>query len=127
MKTKHYKQKFRRYILYFCYLTGMFDRLFKRNRGEVEDSAFIAKRIAAFTDCIAITMKVLEESTEESRSEAQILMSSLDDEISVIGKSLGQKRARKAIDQKKAQLIKLDGSIRIESFLILQSIRTIIL
>ncbi len=114
MKTKKYKQRYRKSVLYFCYLTGVLDHLFKRNKGEVEDSAFIAKRIAAFTDCIATAMKALEESTEESRSEAQILMSSLDDEISVNGKSMGQKRARKAIDHKKAQLIKLDGSMRIE-------------
>lgn len=78
MKTKkHKKPRFRNSVLFFCYLAGVFDRWFKRNKGEVEDAAFIARRIAAFTDYAALMMKALEESTEQYRSEAQIIMSNL--------------------------------------------------
>lgn len=114
-KRKVRKPKYRRSILFFCYLTGVFDRWFKRNKGEVEDASFIAKRIVAFTDYTAYTMKRLETDTEGIRSEAQIIMSSLDSTDSVNGKSMGQKRARKLMEERKAQLIKHDGTIRGET------------
>lgn len=116
MKTKkHKKPRFRNSVLFFCYLAGVFDRWFKRNKGEVEDAAFIARRIAAFTDYTAIMMKTLEEGTEQYRSEAQIIMSNLDDAESPNGKSMGQKRARKLLEERRAKLITLDGSIRKET------------
>lgn len=107
---KHKKPRFRNSILFFCYLAGVFDRWFKRNKGEVEDASFIARRIAAFTDYTAMTMK-----TEQYRSEAQIIMSNLDDANSPNGKSMGQKRARKLLEESRAKLITLDGSIRKEA------------
>lgn len=116
MKTKRAKKpKYRRSVLFFCYLTGVFDRWFKRNKGEVENASFIAKRIAAFTDYTAYTMKKLEADTESTRSEAQIIMSLLDSTDVASGKSMGQKRARKLMEERKAQLIKHDGVIRGET------------
>lgn len=112
---KHKKPRFRNSVLFFCYLARVFDRWFKRNKGEVEDAAFIARRIAAFTDYTALMMKALEEGTEQYRSEAQIIMSNLDDAESLNGKSMGQKRARKLLEERRAKLITLDGSIRKEA------------
>ncbi|MBR6618399.1 MAG: hypothetical protein IKL00_11090 [Oscillospiraceae bacterium] len=112
---KQRKPKYRNSILFICYLTGVFDRWFKRNKGAVEDAAFIAKRIAAFTDYSAMMMKLLEDTTENSRSEAQVIMSSLDDTESSKGASMGQKRARKLLEERKTKLIMLDGSIRKET------------
>lgn len=114
-KKKIKKPKFRKSILFFCYLTGIFDRLFHRNKGDVEDSSFVAKRIAAFTDYVALVMTKLQETTESSRNEAQVIMSMLDDKSQIIGQSMGQKRAKKLMNEKKAELIKLDGIIRAES------------
>lgn len=116
MKAKKYKKpRFRNSVLFFCYLAGALDRWFKRNKGEVEDAAFIARRIAAFTDYTAMMMKVLEEGTEQYRSEAQIIMSNLDEADSPNGKSMGQKRARKLLEERRAKLITLDGAIRKEA------------
>lgn len=112
---KQRKPKYRNSILFICYLTGVFDRWFKRNKGEVEDASFIARRIAAFTDYTAMMMKALEEGTEQYRSEAQIIMSNLDESESPNGKSMGQKRARKLLEERRAKLITLDGSIRKET------------
>lgn len=114
-REKHKKPKFRNSVLLFCYLTGVFDRWFHRNKGEVEDAAFLAKRIAAFTDYVAVTMTRLEEVTAPVRNEAQVIMSTLDGTDQIVGKSMGQKRARKLMESKKAELIKLDGVIRAES------------
>ena len=116
MKAKKYKKpRFRNSVLFFCYLAGVLDRWFKRNKGEVEDAAFIARRIAAFTDYTAMMMKALEDGTEQYRSEAQIIMSNLDEADSPNGKSMGQKRARKLLEERRAKLITLDGSIRKEA------------
>lgn len=116
MKTKKRKNpKFRYSIIFICYLAGVFDRWFKRNKGAVEDAAFIAKRIAALTDYTAAVMNLLEEDTEKYRSEAQIIMSSLDETESLNVKSMGQKRARKLLEERRTKLITLDGSIRKET------------
>ena len=112
---KHKKPRFRHSALYFCYLAGVFDRWFKRNKGEVENAAFIARRIAAFTDYTALMMKALEDGTEQYRSEAQIIMSNLDETESLNGRSMGQKRARKLLEERRARLITLDGLIRKEA------------
>lgn len=113
MKAKKQKKpRFRNSFLFFCYLAGVFDRWFKRNKGEVEDAAFIARRIAAFTDYTAMMMEALEESTEKNRNEAQIIMSALDATGSSSGATMGQKRARKLLEERRAKLITLDGSIR---------------
>lgn len=59
MKAKKYKKpRFRNSVLFFCYLAGGLDRWFKRNKGEVEDAAFIARRIAAFTDYTATRIRL---------------------------------------------------------------------
>lgn len=116
MKTKKRKNpKFRYSIIFICYLAGVFDRWFKRNKGAVEDAAFIAKRIAALTDYTAAVMNLLEEDTEKYRSEAQIIRSSLDETESLNVKSMGQKRARKLLEERRTKLITLDGSIRKET------------
>lgn len=121
-RKKQIRPKYKRSILFFCYLAGVFDRCFKCNKGDVKDAAFIAGRIAAFTDYTAKMMKTLEDATEKSRSEAQIIISSLDNTEPPDGKSMGQKRARKLLEERKAAVITLDSSIRRETFKAKESI-----
>ncbi len=108
------KRKYLKTPLFWCYVTGVFDRWFHRNDRKMENSAFVSKRKAAFTDYSASVMVSLENVTKRFRSDAQHLVEMLDTLKQEGDNSMGKKRKNAKVLQNRKTLIELDNSLRSE-------------
>ena len=104
------KRKYLRSPCFVCYMTGVFDRWFRRNDGKTENSGFVSKRRAAFTDYSASIMVTLENVTKRPRDDALYLVQMMDNsKQDGESNSMGRKRRNAKALQDRKTLIELDN------------------
>ena len=111
---KKSKVHYYRTWLWACFMKGKIDRILKHNE-EIMDSVFLMKRKAGYTEYVANAMIELDDKIKGLRTEAEILISSMNPVIVEKRNCLRNKRLLEKQKAQTEQLIKITSSVRSET------------